>query len=236
MSDFQSELRRSHRLLTLFTILPLLIVAGIFVGGYVPATWRNLYYLALLLAVLGVVFAIPIRERFRLERRSGLVPKRPGFSGKLELVAEKLREYAARLEEEGPEDAWYAHGLDAYITEVRRVALAQDRRELLRGLQLDIREDAPPRNVQAHVARLRKAAGEVEMYAQEVRLKGGIFRLDWTQRVMGMVMVGAAVWYGVRLMMRTWSEPGWSFIGGALLVLAAGVVAFGLVMSQRDAA
>ena len=236
MSDFQREFRRSQRILNLFVALPLIIVVGIWAGGFVPERARNIYYLVLMLSVLGTIFAVPIREHLRMQRRGGLVPKRPGFSGRLEIAAEKLREYARDLEELGPEDAYPAAALDSYIAELRRVAFAQDQRALATYLVLDIAENADGAKVRQHVARLRQAAGELELYAQDVRRRGGIFRLTSTQRVMGALPIAAAVFWGARLMLRTWATPSWTFFGGAMLVIAGCAIGYGLVMSQRDAA
>lgn len=224
-----SELQRAKRLLRLFTVLPLIVIAAFYGAAWVPDRWHNLYSLAAAAAILSIVVVVPVRERFRNERRGGYLPKRGSFSGKLEAAAEKLREHAAFVDEEGVE----AGGdplLESYIAELQRVAKAQDGHDLVPGLRI-----APRHDPVAHAARLRKAAAELDAYAQRVRTKGGIFQLDPMPRLSGAAIVAAMIGYGLWLMVQTWSTPSWSFFGGAFLVVFGVLIGFGLIGSQRDA-
>jgi len=225
-----SELRRANRILGLLGAMPLIIIAAFYIGAWVPDRWHNLYVLAAAAVILGIVVGIPVRERFRSERRGGYVPRRGGFSGKLELAAEKIRAHADLVDEEGLE----AGGdplLQSYLAELQRVAKSQDGYDLVPGLQLEPKGDPA-----AHAAKLRKAAAEVDGYAQVVRIKGGIFQLDATQRIYGGVIVAGMLAYGLWLMVETWSTPSWAFIGGALLVAFGVLIGVGLIGSLRDAA
>ena len=225
MKDFQKEMARGRRIAALFMMLPLLVIVGIFVGGRVPPRWRNLWFLFVAAGATSIIFAIPIREALRQERKAGLVPKRAGFSGKLELIAGKLRARANELDEDD-EELGAGASLTRYIAEVRRVALAQDRYELLPGVDLQ----------NADAATLRRAASEVERYAQNVRGRGSIFKLSLPQLFAGGALILAAFVWGWRLMIVYWSTPSWTFFGGAALVAASVVLAVGLIQSQRDAA
>lgn len=219
-----TEWRRSQRILRIFTVMPLIIIAAFYGRAWVPDRWSNLYILAAAAIILGFVVGVPVREHLRAERRSGLVPRRPGFSGKLQAAAQKLREHADLIDEEGDE----AGGnplLESYITELRRVAKAQDNHDLAPGL----------RHFDRDAARLRKAAAELDEYANRVRRKGGIFQLDLTQRISGVAIVIGMFAWGMWLMVTTWSRPSWTFFGGAFLVAFAVLIGVGLLKSQQDA-
>lgn len=224
-----SELRRAKRILNLLALLPLIIVASFYIGARVPDRWRNLYVLAAASVILGIVVVIPVRERLRSERRGGFVPRRGGFSGKLEIAAEKIRAHADLVDEEGLEAGGHPL-LQSYLAELQRVAKAQDGYDLVPGLELE-----PEGDPAAHAAKLRKAAADVDAYAQTVRIRGGIFQLDTTQRLYLGAIVAGMVAYGLWLMVRSWSTPGWTFLGGALLVAFGVLIGFGLILSQRDA-
>lgn len=219
-----SELARGTRLLWLFTSFPLLFMIAFFTAGYVPAKWRNLYILATCGGVLTAIITIPVREQLRQERKHGLTPKQRGFSRKLDALAEKLRAHAAEAEVE--EDWQLSRTTQSVIKELKRLALKQDQREILQDFDLDT---ADPR-------RLRDAAGELELYAQNVRGRGGIFKLDTMQIVMGAIaFLGAFVW-GCALIREWWDTPSWSFFGGVFLIVASSGLSYALVKSQREGA
>ena len=207
--------------------LPLILVVAILTANHVPATWRNLYFLAAFGGVLSVIFIIPIREQLRARAREGL--NAPGFSRKLEAAAKALRSLASEAEEAlrlGDEMPDPSPALRSVVAELRRVAQSQDKRELLPSF--DFRYATP--------SQLRDAAGHLEAYALSVRARGGIFQLTTTQLLLGAAATLAGFLWGWRLVLRYWNHPSWSFFGGVALIAASVVIAYGLWGSQRDAA
>jgi MFS family permease len=232
MSDFQKEVARGTRIMYLFTALPFVIIGAIFLAGRVPDRWRNLYFLGVAVAALSIIFAVPIREALRQEKRQGLVPRTPGFSGKVLLVAEKLRERANELETDGEDAGGVSPTFAAYVAEVRRVAKAQDKHDVLSGLTLEL----PKKNLPGHIAHLRKKAEEAELYAHSIRTRGGIFRMGVANLVAAVALLIAGFLYGWRLVLQNWSTPSWSFFGGVALIVSTIVLAIGIVKSRRDPA
>lgn len=230
MNDFQKELARGTRVLYLFTALPFVIIAAFFVAPHIPDRWRNLYFLAVASGALSIIFAVPIREALRREKRQGLVPRSPGFSGKVLLIAEKLRERANELESDGEDAGGVSPTFAAYVAEVRRVAKAQDKRDFLVDLELDV-----PENVRAHIAHLRRKAEEAELYAYSIRMRGGIFQMRVPNLLAAAVLLIAGFVYGWRLVLQYWSTPSGAFFGGAALIAATVVLTIGVIKARREA-
>lgn len=209
---------RSSRFLSVFVFLPFAFIIGALAANRVPAPWRNLYWLAVTVVVLGIVFGVPARIVAQEQRRKGLVPRTGGFSGKLEIAAEKLREAANELEDDP--DAVCDLVLQQYVNELRRVAKNQDKHEL---------------HVAFHdPAALRRTAQELQMYAQTVRARGGIFKLDFSQRLAGAAIVIAGFAWGVWIVWSTWSTADPEFITGAALIFGSCAVGYALIKSQQD--
>lgn len=217
-------MRRERLLPLLFVALPVFLAAAVLIGPRVPARWRNLFFLGAAAVVATIVFVVPVRAAKYAERKAGIVARGQGYSDKLAIAAERLRANAAELDEDP--DAGASSALVSYIKELRRVARAQDKVDLLPSFSV--------RNADA--AQMRKAAAELDAYASRVRGKGGIFQLETSQLVAGAAALVVMFACGAWLMWRTWSTPSFTFIGGAALIAIACVLGYGLYGSQRDAA
>lgn len=97
---------------------------------------------------------------------------------------------------------------------------------------MELSDEADADALAVQVASMRNASTELDAYAQDVRARGGIFKLGLAQIVMGgAVLIAAFVW-GCNLTWRTWSTPGLTFFADALLMLSSVGLMLGLIRSQ----
>lgn len=236
--DFEQEMKRGHRLLTVFTFLPFLILGAIFFGGRVPATWRNLYFLGVIGGALAFIVSVPVREHNRSIRKSGFRPIKKGFSAKLDAMAETFRRQATEIESslrEGEEVSGLPRDLQAEYNELLRVARAQDKKTPLSSFDFRIKGE-DERTISSLANRLRERAGEMEIYAQQLRARGGIFKLGMVQTIYGGVLLLAAFAWGCSLAWKWWDTPSWTFFGGVALIVSSAGLGYGLVKSQSEPA
>ncbi len=180
-----------------------------------------------------ITIAVAVHDRNRKRRKAGLVPKKEGFSAKVELLATKLRERAGEIDQavQFNRHVNISFPLQGYLVEMRKTASEVDHRQILADLDVSvplILTDAVATS--SHVQKLRDAATELETYAADVRQRGGIYRVDAKQRLGCFAFISLVFLGGVYLI---WISRVWW--GVAVLAVAA----FGLwaaIGSQGEAA
>jgi hypothetical protein len=171
-------------------------------------------------------------------RRAGLVPARSGFSAKVDLLAQKLRERAEEIDaaQRFPKELAELSELESLAGEVRNTAKQMDKRDVGRTLTHDAfrggtTDQAQRADWRERAALLRDAANELSAYAEDVRARGGIYKTKPGETlgcaVVLLAMGGAGAW----MVLSVPSAFGW----GIALVVLTTVLGFAMVGSQTEA-
>jgi len=224
-------------------LVPLIFPAGIAVafvlGRALPRLSEGTLAFVATAGPLLVISLLAIATRRRGRRRAGLVPESSGFSAQVDLLASKLRERAAEIEDARRfgKEVGDASELASFAEEVKRIARQMDQRAVGGTLTADAfaagaMERARQKEWIERAALLRETAQELAAYAQDVRARGGIYKAKAGETLgCGLVLLalgGAGAWMIVAVP----SAFGW----GVTLVALAAVLAAALASAQREAA
>jgi hypothetical protein len=205
----------STRYMPLILLLPALILVAFGLGFLFPSFPAGPLIAGSFVLTAVTTLVVAVHDRNRKRRKAGLVPKKEGFSAKVELLATKLRERADEIDQavQFNRHVNLPFPLQGYLDEIRKTASEVDHRQILADLDVSV-----PLNLtdavatSSHVQKLRDVSAELETYAADVRKRGGIYRVNAKQRIgcfafISLVFLGGAyliwisqVWWGVAVL------------------------------------
>ena len=205
----------SPRYIWLIALFPALLGVAFGLGFLFPSLPQGPLIAGVFVLTAVITIAVAVHDRNRKRRKAGLVPKKEGFSAKVELLATKLRERADEIDQavQFNRHVNLLFPLQGYLAEIRKTASEVDHRQIVANLDVSV-----PLNLtdalatSSHLQKLRDAATELETYAADVRQRGGIYRADAKQRIgcfasIALVCLGSVyliwisqVWWGVAVL------------------------------------
>lgn len=238
-------------------LVPGTVLLIVLFGRFLPQWFHPGY--AVLIAV-AILIAFAVRTRRRAHADAGLKPKKGGYSAKLDLLKEKLRARAEKIEAAerfSRELEDLPPAFSEFVEEVRKTAkdvhhrdfvpnlpsVIQEDSDILDALEeikegLATTEDVPARRdqISKYVSELRQAATEVDAYANEVRLQGGVFKLAGGQLAGCSLLLLGSFGYGGYLIWQYYSSPRWELWAGLGMIAVALLFAYVLYKMQTEPA